>query len=441
LDRPAQDQLSPRLGRLRADASAVLAAAVAAVSPRTLVPRALSGVARDLMDRPGALDVVAVGKAAAAMHAAFVTAAPGRLGTSLTIGPHRPVDWTGGRWVTGGHPFATDGSLEGGRAALAIAAAVAPGDRLLVLLSGGASALMAAPAAGLSLAAKQHTARTMMAAGAAITELNAVRKHLSAVKGGRLAAACRGQVVTLAISDVVGDDLSVIGSGPAVPDASTWQDVFDALHAFGGAAHDPGVLAVADAGCAGTISETPKAGDPAMAAARGYVIGGRREAMTGAAEAARGLGYDVVVDEAAVVGEARDAAERWWHAVAAPAAATGRRLAVITSGETTVRVTGRGRGGRNQEFALAAAAALATLAVPTVLASLGTDGIDGPTDAAGALADPTTIDRARQADLDPVAALAGNDSYPFFAALGDLLRPGPTDTNVGDLQVLLVSPA
>jgi hydroxypyruvate reductase len=311
-----------------------------------------------------------------------------------------------------------------------------------VLLSGGASALMAAPGPGLSLALKQQTARTMMAAGAAITELNAVRKHLSAVKGGRLAAVCRGQVVTLAISDVVGDDLSVIGSGPAVPDASTWLDVRDALHAFGGvAAHDPAVLGLADAGCAGRIPETPKAGDPAMAGTLAHVIGGRREAMAGAAEAARGLGYDVVIDEAPILGEARDAAERWWQAVAAPVIATGRQVALVTSGETTVRVVGRGRGGRNQEFALAAASPLATLARPAVLASMGTDGIDGPTDAAGALADPTTLERARRAALDPAAALADNDCFPFFAALGDLLRPGPTDTNVGDLQVLLVSPA
>ncbi len=281
-----------------------------------------------------------------------------------------------------------------------------------------------------------------MAAGAAITELNAVRKHLSAVKGGRLAATCRGQVVTLAISDVVGDDLSVIGSGPGVADASTWSDVRAALHAFGGATgHDAVVLELAEAGCAGAIPETPKAGDPAMAGARAHVIGGRREAMAGAAEAARGLGYEVVVDAAPIVGEARDAAEHWWQAVAAPAVAGGRRLALITSGETTVRVIGRGRGGRNQEFALAAAAPLATLTRPAVLVSIGTDGIDGPTDAAGAIVDPTSLARARRAALDPEAALATNDSYPFFAALGDLLRPGPTDTNVGDLQVLLVSPA
>ena len=345
--------------------------------------------------------------------------------------------------MTGGHPFATAGSLEGGRAALEVAAGVAPGGRLVVLLSGGASALMAAPAPGLSLALKQQTARTMMAAGAAITELNAVRKHLSAVKGGRLAAACRGQVVTLAISDVVGDDLSVIGSGPAVPDASTWLDVRDALHAFGGvAAHDPAVLGLADAGCAGGIPETPKAGDPAMAAAAGPrhrrpARGDGRRGGGGARARLRGR------DRRGA--DSRRGPGRRRALVAGRGGAGGRHGTPAGAGhqrrDDGARCIGRGRGGRNQEFALAAASPLAALTRPAVLASMGTDGIDGPTDAAGAVADPTTLERARRAALDPAAALADNDCYPFFAALGDLLRPGPTDTNVGDLQVLLVSPA
>jgi glycerate 2-kinase len=312
----------------------------------------------------------------------------------------------------------------------------------VVLLSGGASALMAAPAEGVGLDLKQRTARTMMEAGAAITELNAVRKHLSAVKGGRLAAACPGHTVTLAISDVVGDDLSVIGSGPGVPDPSTWADVRDALAAFGGEGHADAVIERAAAGCAGLLPETPKASDAAMARARAHVIGGRREAMAGAAEAARRLGYDAVVHERPVVGEARHAAVAWWHTIGAPAVAAGRRLAVISSGETTVRVTGRGRGGRNQEFALAAVGALSGAAAPAVLVSMGTDGIDGPTDAAGAIVDPGTRTRAAALGLAaPETFLEHNDSAAFFDPLGDLLRPGPTGTNVGDLQVFLVGPA
>jgi glycerate 2-kinase len=430
------------LDRLRADAATVAAAGVAAVSPRVLVPAAVAGVAADVLAGPGAIAMVAVGKAAAAMAAALLAAAPGRIGAALTIGPHRPEDWSAGPWVTGGHPFATAGSVEGGRRALAMAAGVPADGRLVVLLSGGASALMAAPAEGLALELKQRTARTMMEAGAAITELNTVRKHLSAVKGGRLAAACRGTTLTLAISDVVGDDLSVIGSGPGVPDPSTWRDVAEALAAFGGDRHAPEVLEQAAAGRAGRLPETPKASDATMARAGAHVIGGRREAMAGAADAARRLGYDVIVHEPPVVGEARHAAIAWWDGVGRPAAAGGRRLAVISSGETTVRVVGSGRGGRNQEFALAVAAGLAEAPAAAVLVSMGTDGIDGPTDAAGALVDPTTLARAGACGLErPDVYLDRNDSAAFFEPLGDLLRPGPTGTNVGDLQVLLVGPA
>ena len=252
------------------------------MSPRVLVPAALTGLAADVLATPGPLAVVAAGKAAAAMHAAFADTVPGAVTASLAVGPHRPDDWAGGAWVTGGHPFATDGSVEAARRALEVARSVDPDGRLILLLSGGASALMAAPAHGLTLAVKQQTARTLMTSGADITALNAVRKHLSAVKGGRLAAACRGQVITLAISDVVGDDLSVIGSGPGVPDPSTWRDMREALHAFGGEAHDPAVLALAEAGDAGRLAETPKPGDAAMARSRAHVIGGRREAMAGA---------------------------------------------------------------------------------------------------------------------------------------------------------------
>ncbi len=418
------------------------AAAVGAVSPRVLVPAALADLG-DLVDRRDALTVIAAGKAAAAMYTAFraVRSAPHDRG--LAVGPHRPNDWAEGEWVTGGHPFATDGSALGGRRALTLAGEVDAHGCLVVLLSGGASALLAAPADGLTLADKQATARTMMAAGAAITELNAVRKHLSAIKGGRLAAACAGDVVTLALSDVVGDDLSVIGSGPAVADASTWFDARAALAAHGGLdAHLPAVVARIAAGCAGAIADTPKPGDRSMARARAQVIGGRHEAMAGAADAARQRGYDVVVVREPVIGEARSAATGWWRDVAAAAVAGGRRLAVVSSGETTVHVRGSGRGGRNQEFALAVAAPLAAAAGVAVLASSGTDGIDGPTDAAGALVDPTTLARAAAAGLPPPdAILDANDSYPYFARLGDLLRPGPTGTNVGDLQVLLVAGA
>ena len=389
-----------------------------------------------------AVHVVTVGKAAAGMFAACLGALEHPPVATLAIGPNaapgsvRPDDW-----VTGGHPFPTEGSMEGGRRALALAKAVPPDACLVLLISGGASALMAAPTAGVSLDVKQRTGRAVMTAGGDITALNAVRKHLSMVKGGRLAGACRGRTVTLALSDVVGDDLSVIGSGPGVPDPSTWGDARDALLRFGGrVAHDAAVFTLVEAGCRGVIPETPKPGDPAIARATGHVIGGRRHAVAAARTAAVARGYDAIVLDSAVIGEARTAVDAWWPAAYHPA--VGRPVAVISSGETTVQVTGDGRGGRNQEFALAATERLRGAGGAAVLASLGTDGIDGPTDAAGAVVDSSTSARATAAGLESTATfLARNDSYAYFDRLGDLVKFGPTGTNVGDLQILLLSPA
>lgn len=439
MDRPPAHQLTAALERLRADAAAIAAAAVAGVSPRVLVPQALADLATSFPTVP-ALHVLAVGKAAVAMFEAFRAVAPWPIAEAVVIGPHRPADWSGPHaFIAGGHPLANAGSVAGGQRALALAAAV-PGDGALIcLLSGGASALMAAPMAGLLLAAKQRVVAQVMKAGGDIRALNAVRKHLSAVKGGRLAAACAGAVTTLAISDVIGDDLSVIGSGPCVPDASTWADACDVLRRFtGGAPPDPDVLALADAGRAGRIADTPKPGDARLARCSARVIGGRVEAMAAAAARAAALGYGPVVIPDAVAGEARASAQAWWRDARQRLAASDGPLAIVSSGETTVTVRGPGRGGRNQEFALALVDALQDAPRAVALVSIGTDGIDGPTDAAGAVVDPCSASRAHARGLDaPEAYLDRNDSYAFFAALGDLVRPGPSDTNVGDIQVLV----
>jgi hydroxypyruvate reductase len=345
--------------------------------------------------------------------------------------------------VAGGHPVPTADSERAGRRALEIAASLGAGETLVVLLSGGASALMAAPAAGLTLADKQATTKHLLRAGATIHELNTVRKHLSAVKGGWLAAATPGSCCTFAISDVVGDDLSVIGSGPTVGDDSTFRDAQDVLRRFAGQAGDhaypAAVLARVAAGVRGEVPETPKPDDPRLSRAVTSVIGGRRQAMDGAAAEAASRGYHVIRIDDAVIGEARAAAPAHLRAVLARAADVARPACVISSGETTVHVTGDGVGGRNQEFALAGAGPIAALAAPAVLVSAGTDGIDGPTDAAGALVNTTTLARARDAGLDPAASLDRNDSYRFFAALGDLIYTGPTGTNVGDLQAFLLA--
>ena len=340
--------------------------------------------------------------------------------------------------IVGGHPTPTAESERGGREALALAAALQPDETLIVLLSGGASALMAVPADGLGLQHKQAATRQLLRGGADIHALNTVRKHLSAIKGGWLAARAPGECVTLAISDVVGDDLSVIGSGPTVPDASTFGDALDILRRFGGDDTYPKpVIDHVVAGAAGRVAETPKPGNSRLDRARTEVIGGRRDAMDGAARHAAALGYHVVRLDDAVVGDARTTSPSHLRACLAKAATVGRPVCIVSSGETTVRVTGNGKGGRNQEFALACADVLASSGVIAAVASVGTDGIDGPTDAAGAIVDTTTIERARAANLVPSAFLDRNDAYVFFATLGDLVITGPTGTNVGDLQVVL----
>jgi hydroxypyruvate reductase len=291
----------------------------------------------------------------------------------------------------------------------------------------------------LTLEDKRQTTAVLLRAGADIGSLNTVRKHLSAIKGGWLAAAASSDCLTLAVSDVVGDDPSLIGSGPTVADASMFEDAIVALDRFGGAeAYPARVVSYLAAGARGERPETPGPGDGRLARAETLVIGSRRDAMRGAAEEAARRGYGVLVLDSAIVGEAREAATAHVDDLEARAVATRRPLCVVSSGETTVRVTGSGRGGRNQEFALAAGCALRRLA-PAAAASVGTDGIDGPTDAAGAIVDSDTFDRAQRAGLaSPSAFLRDNDAYSFFDALDDLIRTGPTGTNVGDLQVVLL---
>jgi hydroxypyruvate reductase len=338
----------------------------------------------------------------------------------------------------GDHPLPSARSVDAGQKALALAESVQPGERLLCLLSGGASALMAVPAAGISLDDKIHTTDRLVRAGADITALNTVRKHLSGIKGGGLARRSSAGCHTLAISDVVGDDLAVIGSGPGVADASTFADALDVLRHFGGLeAYPRPVLERLSAGVRSELPETLKPLDIPPGFVEAAVIGDRHTAMDGACRAARTLGYTVIRIEAPIVGDAREAAVRYVRDVVALAADLARPFCVISSGETTVQVTGTGAGGRNQEFALAAATELIGLARGVQLASVGTDGIDGPTEAAGAIVDETTVARALELGLVPEAFANDNDSHTFFRTLGDLYTTGRTGTNVGDLQVFL----
>lgn len=381
-----------------------------------------------MLDGAAAVHVLAVGKAAAPMLDAFLATASAPVRSAAAIGPG-----------DAGHPVPDHRSVEAGHRALEMAAACGAGDVFVVLLSGGASALMALPANGLTLDDKQDTVRRLLLAGADITELNTVRKHLSRIKGGRLAAACAGTTLSLAISDVVGDDVSVIGSGPTAADASTWSDALAVLDRRGGrATYARAVGDLLERGVSGALPDTPKPADWRLARSRVHVIGGRGDALSGARHAARALGYHVHVVEQPVVGEARVAAAAYVEAIRRAVDERRQPVCVLSAGETTVRVVGKGKGGRNQEFALAIALEVAHLGPRAAVASVGTDGIDGPTDAAGAIVDSTTGARATAAGLVRDRFLDDNDSFTFFHSLGDLVHLGPTATNVGDIQVALV---
>ena len=338
--------------------------------------------------------------------------------------------------VEAGHPVPDEAGLQGTERALALAQAAGADDLVLVLLSGGASANWIAPAAGITLAEKQAVTRALLRSGAAIGDMNALRKHLSRIKGGRLARlAYPAKLVTLSISDVPGDNPSVIGSGPTVPDPTTLEDAraivarfrLDLPAAVTKALDDPG-------------NETPKPGDRIFAGSDYRIVARPADALRAAQGRAVEAGYECVVLGDRLQGEAREVAAE--HArLARDFSAQGRRVVILSGGELTVTLRGQGRGGPNQEYALALAIHLDGAPGISALAadSDGTDGGSGrPDDPAGAFIDPTTLRRARAAGLDPAAFLADNDSTGFFNGIGDLFVPGPTFTNVTDFRAIVV---
>ena len=414
-------------------------AAVAAAHPRSCLPAALPPPP----PAPGRIIVLAAGKAAASMtavavdhYAPLLAGAPGRLGgiavTRIGYGePTGPV-----RLVEAGHPVPDAAGVAATRDVLDLAATAGPDDLVLVLLSGGGSANWIAPAGDLTLQEKQDITRRLLRSGAAIGEINTLRKRLSRIKGGRLAQqTAPATQVTLAISDVPHDDPSVIASGPTVPDSSTLAQAQAVV-----ARYRLDLPPAARALLADGVADTPKPGDPAFTRSRFAIIARPADALAAAAAAAEAAGYETVLLGADLEGEARDVAAD--HAARAIAfAREGRKVALLSGGELTVTIRGSGRGGPNQEYALALAVALD--GTPGICAVAGdTDGTDGgggsPDDPAGAFVDETTRARARAAGLDPRAMLANNDSTGFFTALDDLLVPGPTRTNVNDIRVVLV---
>ncbi len=403
---------------------------MAAVDPIRLVREHLS----EQPLPPGAVIVIGAGKAAARMAAGAEQVVPlARLTGAVVTAAGCEVPLVKIGSVVGSHPLPDERSVSASGALCDSLDRGDPDAAVLALISGGASSLLVRPRPPVSLADTMAVNRLLLACGADIVALNTVRKHLSEVKGGGLLRWARGRSVrTLILSDVAGDDPHVIGSGPTVADPTTFDDALEVLRHHRLMTRVPSaVLALLEAGARGEIAETVKPTDRLAAAATAEVIGNNMTACRAAAACATGLGYQPIVDDTLLTGDTTEAARRWAGRVAS--LPRGGRWCAIAGGETTVVVRGSGRGGRNQEFALVAALAIGD--APIAVLSAGTDGIDGPTDAAGAYADGHTLRRAHGLGLDPEQSLAENDAYPFFDRLGDLLRTGPTGTNVMDLKL------
>ena len=437
---------------LRQDLQAIFQAALQAVDPgegiRAHVQR--EGNQLHVADRTydlsqyDALYLIGMGKAGAAMAIAVEK----MLGDRLR-GGHVIVKYGHGGPVAhatlheADHPIPDEAGVRATRTLLDFVDGRGPRELVICLISGGGSALSPAPVEGITLAEKQEVTRLLLACGATIHEINALRKHISQIKGGQLARlASPATLITLVLSDVVGDSLDVIASGPTVPDTSTFADCLEILRKY--RLFDTVPMAIRrhlEAGVSGAIPETPKPGDAVFSRTQTVIIGRNLQALEAASRQATALGYRPLILSSAIEGETREVA-RVHAGIAKEVLASGHPITapacILSGGETTVTLRGQGKGGRNQEFALALALDIDD--IPGIAAlSAGTDGTDGPTDAAGAFADWTTCTRAEQHGLHPREALEHNDAYPFFERLGDLLITGPTQTNVMDVRIILIT--
>ncbi len=438
---------------LRRAAAQILEHSLRAADPRPAIARTMSvegnalmvaGNAHPLPPR-GRIVVVGAGKAGAPM----AQAVDDILGDRVTAGvvavktghqaPLRRI-----RLREAGHPLPDDAGVAAAEEILALLSGLGPDDLVICLISGGGSALLPLPRPGVTLADMVRTTDLLLRSGADITELNTVRKHLSRIAGGQLArTAAPARLVTLVVSDIVGSPLDAIASGPTVPDPTTYADALAVLakYRLTGAVPSP-VLGILCRGEAGEVPETPKPGDPAFAHTQVVIVVDNAAAARAAHGAAAEAGFHTLTLSTYIEGEAREVG-RVLAGIAREIDAAGRPAprpaCIVAGGETTVTVEGSGRGGRNQEVALGAARGLAGLS-DVLVVSFATDGTDGPTDAAGGVADGTTLARAKAKGLDLTRTLAGNDAYPFLDALGDLIRTGPTGTNVNDVMLILCGP-
>jgi glycerate-2-kinase len=421
-----------------------------AVNARTAVGRAISrngvklviGRRRYDLSRYERVVVVGAGKATASMARAVEQRLGPRLHGGFVVVKYGHVVPTRRIVVAeAGHPVPDRSGQRAAARLCAMAAELGRRDLLIVLLSGGASSLLPAPVAGVTLADKQRTTQELLRCGASIHDINTVRKHLSRIKGGRLAELTEATVVTVILSDVLGDDLSAVASGPTVPDPTTYQEAVAILKRDRIWRVLPQrVRQHLERGCQGFVSETPKPGSSLFRRVHHHIVGNNAAAVAAVIRAAREAGLRTLVYTPALTGEARVEGQRF-GALARNIVREGKPLqrpcCVVAGGETTVTVTGKGTGGRAQEFAAAAALEIAGLAKVWVVA-IGTDGTDGPTDAAGAVIDGKTVSRAQRLSVDLKGALKRHNTYPALKKLQQLIITGPTGTNVNDLYLLLV---
>lgn len=437
--------------RARQAVLTLLETALSSVDPRTLVRSRIRlegrmlevGTLRLSPESFGRVFVVGGGKASGAMAEAL----EGILGDRIHAGSVNVPKGTSHDFKTeiiklneARHPIPDEGGLKGVRRILGLLEGLEENNLVICLISGGGSALLPLPQTGISLEEKQGVTGLLLRCGATIDEINVVRKHISGIKGGRLASLTfPATLICLILSDVVGDPLTSIASGPTVPDPSTYSEAIGVLSRYGVWEDVPGsVRRYLEDGLEGRNPESPKPGDRRLSKVHNIVIGSNRIALEAAEEKAKAMGFNTLILSSFVEGEARHVGTVL-AGVAREIAASDHPLAkpvvVLAGGETTVTVTGGGKGGRNQELVLSSSLRIGGMRGVSI-ASIGSDGLDGPTDAAGAVADGLTVSRALMKGLDPVGYLYDNDSYTFFRGLGDLIYTGPTGTNVNDIMVI-----
>jgi len=443
--------MNSNIGKMREHAMQIFEAGLQAVDPVEAINRhiklendllIIGGKQFNLNDYDNIL-VVGAGKAVAPMAKAVEELLESRISDGIiVVKDEHGLPLKKVRICEASHPVPDERGVQGTEEILSLVEKAGERDLVICLISGGGSALLIAPVQEISLEDKQNATKLLLASGATIHEFNTVRKHLSRAKGGRLAQMANPATITsLILSDVVGDDLDVIASGPTVPDSSTFKDAEQILKGYGiWEQLAASVRNHIEKGSSGQIEDTPKSDNAAFLQCSQVLVGTNLQALKAAGKAAERLGYRPLILSSKVEGEAREVA-KFYTAIAKEVLESAYPMeppvCVLAGGETTVTLQGDGRGGRNQEFALASALAIDGLDNVIVLSG-GTDGTDGPTDAAGAIADGTTVTRARESGLDPKDFLQRNDSYNFFKKLDDLVVTGPTRTNVMDLYMLLV---